>query len=303
MTFFDVCCGTGAISLRLLNSRARSLPMIGSKGAYAASVLDAIGVRGRRPDRLVMVDCGPWGCFWKAIAQERRGLDVATVVETSWSRWLQMGRASFVGVGPDSRPDGQSVYDHLSASPVSTDLVERSAAFACLQIANARGRAVQVQAGAWVTHGYAHLSKSGRAKGFSERLRLRQVADRIRALAGVDWPPTTVHASDLRLLELEPREGDFVVIDPPYDGTLGYGDLDLDRREVLYQARMLCSRGATVGICEGQQLDADLPTWHCHPVSGSNWQPRTMGNTTEWLTMSRAPRVAEQLSLLSGACR
>ena len=284
-TFFDLCCGTGALTLRLLDPNAEPFPMTGCKRDYAPALLDLLGIRGQRPDRIVMVDAGPWGDFWQTVAQVGRGAEVAEYVQ------------DVVGAAGA----GAAVFEHFAkAEPVPSDPVARAAVFACLQVANARGRAVQVDGDAWVTHGYAHLSDLAREKGFGERLRPHRVAERIRTLAGIDWPPTVVHAADLRTIDLDPREGDVVAMDPPYDRTLGYGDRDLDRGEVLYQARMLAARGAVVGICEGEPLKADLPGWYAAAVAGSSWRARTMGDTTEWLTMTHPPQLpAVQMGLFA----
>ena len=42
--FYDLCCGSGAISLALIES-------------------------GHDPKDIVMIDAGPWGAFWKAIGE------------------------------------------------------------------------------------------------------------------------------------------------------------------------------------------------------------------------------------------
>jgi D12 class N6 adenine-specific DNA methyltransferase len=43
-TFYDLCCGSGAVSLALVET-------------------------GHSPERIIMVDKGPWGKFWKAIGE------------------------------------------------------------------------------------------------------------------------------------------------------------------------------------------------------------------------------------------
>ena len=43
-TFYDLCCGSGAVSLALVN-------------------------KGHSPEQIVMVDKGPWGLFWQAIGR------------------------------------------------------------------------------------------------------------------------------------------------------------------------------------------------------------------------------------------
>jgi hypothetical protein len=54
--FYDVCCGSGAVTLALLS-------------------------RGHAPGRIVMVEAGPWGIFWQSITEGSFSLDV-------FDRWL-----------------------------------------------------------------------------------------------------------------------------------------------------------------------------------------------------------------------
>ena len=270
-TFYDLCCGTGALTLRLLDApRSSPFPMTGCKRAYADPILVALGAAGRRPANIVMADCGPWGNFWTVLAQERLGVQIAEYIEDV--------------IGPVG--EGAELFDHLKTEPVPADALGQAAVLACLQVANGRGRAVQINDGVWRTHGYGHLSNLAREKGFPERLRPHRVAERVRGLAAVDWPTVAVHTGDLRTLNLAPQEGDVVVLDPPYKDTLGYGGLDLDRPEVLYQGHMLAVRGATVGICERESLANDLPGWVSHEVKGKMWQKRSMGKGGEWITIS-----------------
>lgn len=281
MTFYDLCCGTGAITLRLLSPFAESLPMMGRKADFATSILDLMDLRGVRPDRIVMADCGPWGEFWRVVAESQRGEAVARVIE------------GFAG-------DGDDLFAVLSIEAPPHDSIAFAAAFACLQTANASGRAVQVSDQRWKTHGYAHLTDSARDKGFPERLRKRQVADRVRSFAGLDWPPTRVITCDLRYAQIEPEFGDVVVVDPPYKGTTGYHGLDLTRAEVAHLARVAAARGARVGICEGEPVRALTDSgWWSSQVAGGSWR-KAKSEKVEWLTTSFEAAQPEQLSFGGG---
>ena len=48
--FYDLCCGCGAVSLALVN-------------------------KGITPDKITMIDIGPWGEFWMRIVAETFSLD------------------------------------------------------------------------------------------------------------------------------------------------------------------------------------------------------------------------------------
>jgi hypothetical protein len=101
------------------------------------------------------------------------------------------------------------------------------------------------------------------------------------------WPPVTV-CSDAR--EVDPGqlpEGTVAYMDPPYQGTTGYGH-DLDRDAVVALARRWADAGAVVCISEAEPIEA--LGWHHVEITGCRkGQRRTFGGTHEWLTLNREP--------------
>lgn len=135
--------------------------------------------------------------------------------------------------------------------------------------------------------GYAHLSDGARARGFTERLRPLILASRVEAIMQLAWPPTTVIHDDATRAAIAPA--DRMVIDPPYQGTCGYGD-ELTREHVCKLAQAYAEAGATVGVCEAEPLGGTgpLPGWTSTRLRRAGSMQRT-APVDEWLTTSAAP--------------
>lgn len=190
-----------------------------------------------------------------------------------------------------SRIDGLS----FARWPAPSDaLAEVVAAWVVLQSGSARGRPVDIEGGEWQTAGYAHLTPSARDKGFTSRLHLPRISDRVARLEEGAWPSVAcVHGSALDALPLALALGRRarVLLDPPYhrDGDTdrdrtGYG-ADLPLADTLQMAAQLDDVGALVTICEGGPLARDLgPGWYSYDYS-SHFSGRVVGR--EWVTCNR----------------
>lgn len=183
-------------------------------------------------------------------------------------------------------------------------LAHHLATFLCLQAGAALAKPVTVHDGAWKTSGYAHLSESGRAKGFTSRLRPDLLARRVEDLPNGDGR-TTFIAAHARAEDSIPQgdlSGCYALIDPPYVGCTGYA-ADCARDQVVDMARDLQARGAHVAICEAEPLP--IKGWHHVDITGHGrgqvWKERRAKG--EWLTLSHPPvRVpAQQLNLLASS--
>jgi integrase/16S rRNA G966 N2-methylase RsmD len=76
---FDLCCGTGAISMELLN-------------------------RGFEPSKLAMVDAGPWGAFWEAVSTRSFPIErLAQLVELVPKRQTEINKWITQLAGEESR--------------------------------------------------------------------------------------------------------------------------------------------------------------------------------------------------------
>lgn len=189
----------------------------------------------------------------------------------------------------------------------ATEAAELVAAFLTLQAANGRGRPVKIRDGRWATAGFAHLSQNAREKGFTERLHLSRLANRVDRLIEVPWPPTGTYqgcASDV--VDLVAAAGGEAVafLDGPYhrDGDqdrdrTGYG-WDLPLKQTLQIAARLGDAGARVLITEGGPLARDLgPGWHSYDLTEAS---SGVVKGREWLTVNARADLglAEQTSLL-----
>lgn len=267
--WLDLCCGSLAVTLRLIGGHDAPPPpasYMGGKRRWAESILDLMGVRGQRPERVVLCDAGEWGAFWQAVLVDGHGPAVVAQLR----QWARDGE------------QGEALWHELESVGVPDDPAERAAAFVALQHASVGAKPVRAADGWWVTSGYAGLHASAALKGFRERLLPHTIADRLQAVLGLDWPPVTV----LRALDdAQAEPGAVAYIDPPYAGTTGYGLPEVD---VPALAARLAAQGARVAVSEGRPLPFD--GWHhARPQPGRTWQARTFGPTDEWLTCNFEP--------------
>lgn len=166
------------------------------------------------------------------------------------------------------------------------------AAFLVLQAGNGRGRPVELTDGAWRTAGFAHLSNSAREKGFTERLQLPILGDRVDQIGRGDWPAevacAVAGAEQVAPLALDAADGLVAFFDPPYhvDGErersrTGYG-WDLAHERVLQLAARTADARAKVLITEGGPLARRLgPGWYSANIT-AHFTGRVVGE--EWIT-------------------
>jgi 16S rRNA G966 N2-methylase RsmD len=110
----------------------------------------------------------------------------------------------------------------------------------------------------------------------------------IRHLEQLPEVPASL-ATDARQLHPAPLPGRIVVyLDPPYQGTTGYGH-DLNRDEVVTLAMRWVDAGADVYISEAERIQ--IPGWHHVDITGCRrGQKRTFSKQQkEWVSCSRRP--------------
>jgi len=274
--FVDLCCGSGAVTLRLIGGPAARppAPYMGGKRRFAPAILDLLRLRGRMPDRIIMADAGPWATFWQTAIVDGRAAEIADALRALGRRPEKQGAALFKAIGDE---------------PVPEDPVAFCAVFLALQHGNAMGRPVVIIDGRWRRQGYAHLSRTAREKGsFGERLRPWRIAPEVLRVASLPWPPLEVIGGPLQQAELDLGAGAGAYIDPPYKGTTGYRPAVLGRRDLRSLADRLVVAGVLVGISEGEPIP--WRGWHHADVpDGGAWQARSFGPTSEWLTTSAPP--------------
>lgn len=84
MRFIEICCGSAAVSLRLLGNKQPPVAYMGAKTRYASRILAALGLTpGQRIDEVVLVDAGPWAMVWARLST-RAGCRAVSRVLRSW---------------------------------------------------------------------------------------------------------------------------------------------------------------------------------------------------------------------------
>lgn len=190
--FYDLCCGSGAITFALIN-------------------------RGHDPERIVMVDSGPFGMLWEAIGAGTFSLD----------RFEAEVRKI-----PTDPARVQSYVAALARYPLAEDAIY---IFPILQAASFGGKAVGVEDGRWKHHGFRSLwlptATSNRRSSVNPMMpmpdtllaRMKACVPALRGVRGM-------HKS-LEELTREPKA--VVYIDPPYTGTTSYLGSEFDLPAVI----------------------------------------------------------------------
>ena len=201
--FYDLCCGSGAVSVALVNS------------GFPAS-------------KITMVDSGPWGAFWRAMGDgsfslERFAARVALVPKDP-----RLIKDYLVGLHRQKPKVDDFVYDFLllqagsfGAKPIggSPDLGWSAATFRSL---------------------WEPTATSNRRSHVNPMMpmpdtimdRVSKIVPAMKGVCGIHGPAQFAH------IEFDST----VYIDPPYHGTAGYGDsIDvLDVAEKLRAAGVAC---------------------------------------------------------------
>jgi hypothetical protein len=291
MIFIEPCSGGAAVALRLLGQRPLT-PYLGGKAEYADAIISALGIGDEPLEGLILNDAGPWGTAWETLGRFLEWREVAEKVERLGNQ--AKGKALFDLVAGAIPPPAYVGMEQPACG--------FTAAFLVLQSAAARGRPVCPELERWSTPGYAHLSGSARAKGFTERLRPDLLAKRIRAIgqaferlqrSGYVLGGCVDMAACGELLRGSRAASRAVVyIDPPYQSTTGYQHT-VDPESLRRVAERWRQDGALVAVSEGVPLPWE--GWH-HIRLNRPGGRRRMGRVSEWLTMSRPPRGQLQLA-------
>lgn len=190
--FYDLCCGSGAVSIELVN-------------------------RGIDPSRIWMLDISSWGSFWFAIGSGKFNMDVFD---------------QFLSSLPSDKRDFKAHISKLSALPVGDHEAElypvlQACSFGGKQIWRNGERWINACfRNYWEpTATSIRRSPANPMQPSATELR-RRINDLVSGMKGV----TCLKIDIMKLLE-DPLPNDAVVyIDPPYKNTTGYGfDLDITK--------------------------------------------------------------------------
>ena len=265
LTFVELCAGSAAVSLHLLGGQHAKppAPYQGSKRAYAASLLDIMGlVPGQTVEHLVLVEPGPWAAVWQVMSQGG-AMGIVAAMEPWCVPDAAQQHATF-----------NRLRDSLLAGALVDPVAEAAGWLWCLsrtpEGAVNRGCKCNLTWQRGLNHGAG-----------GHNIKLDDPMRGVLALAGLRWPPTTVHRCSAT--QVQPVAGAIAYLDPPYKGTSGYLD-EFPAAQVRQVAEDWHAAGATVCISEARRV---VPTWRVRKVqrnANHNWA----GKRTEYVTCSPA---------------
>lgn len=183
--FYDLCCGSGAVSIELVN-------------------------RGVDPSRITMLDLSSWGKFWSAIGSGAFNMD------------------TFDQLLSDLPGDKRKIKAHMSALSALPMRDQEPELYLVLQACSFGGKQIWRNGESWAnaffrdywepTATSVRRSHANPMQPSPTELR-RRVEVLVNGMAGV-----TCLTGDIMTVLDDPFPRDAVVyVDPPYQGTTGYG--------------------------------------------------------------------------------
>jgi site-specific DNA-adenine methylase len=202
--FFDLCCGSGAISLEMV-----------FRGWF-------------EPTQITMVDAGPWGLFWEAVGRSQFQLYMMEY----WCNQVPTDRAQI-----------KEFMEHLSKQPVDQNapyvfLLLQAASFGgkAIWIKDGRWQNCSFRSYWQPTATSSRRSPVNPMMPMPETLYSR-VCEIVSAMDGVNGICGKVES-------VCPPHDSLVYIDPDYEGTTGYGhSLDVREYSKRLRARHYISEG------------------------------------------------------------
>ena len=286
------CAGLASLSLAVACGRPTDAPWArpGSKTGYARALLRLAGLSQWRPEEIVWAepsaDCR---MMLRAYRDPERLLQAAALCR----EW-----------GTAAGDEGQrELWARLKAEGPPGEYTAREVA----RVAAVQARTVS-QAGVKAFGGNGKGDwKPSKKFGLStwRQYPNEAPAAKLEATTAGRWPPTRLYR-DVREIEVV---GDALLyLDPPYSGTMGYSEGDLQGPDVLDLCRRWSAAGSLVMLSEAVTLAAELGEGWCALNIGSvrTRQARSGANrgcVSEWVTMNRPPawRPGVQAGLFGGA--
>lgn len=269
--YVESCAGGAAVALHLHGAKRALMPYQGSKWTYRkaiAALYEEMGFPGR-PEQTFLNDPGPWHIAHQGLLEKRESVLGA------------------LGVYANGDPRG--IYTSLLGDSLCASPALNAADFLFLQRLAYNCKAVTVREGRWVSPGFNPTSAYGTPateRFGAVRPMVPSLIKTIEALPPA-WNSSNVHVSS-------DSAEDFLVsadvpvlyyIDPPYEGTTGYGH-SFERHKVLDHAERLAFQGHAVVISEAERLDRVLGHgWEARQIAGpSDSGSPFKSKKPEWLT-------------------
>ena len=244
--FVELCCGSGAVTLEMLR-----------RGAV-------------RPDDVTMIDQGPWGWVWEDIGKGAFPVDLLRLLVAD------------VPKDPAQHNDWLRSWSAFPANRRSAP-----ALFLLLQAGAFGGKAIWLNEGAWQNTSFRKhwLPKPGTSRKSPVNVFMPQPAallDRVLAVCDLALG-VSARRDDART---EQARKATVYVDPPYEGTTGYGyDINVENLSSRWRAR-----GARVYVSEAR------------PIPGHVAQLLSAGEAKGGISGKRKRAAAEWLSVGDAAC-
>lgn len=182
--FYDICCGSGAVSLELMN-------------------------RGFPPNRIHMCDIGPWGEFWHAVGT--RTFDVGRFAE-------------YLSAVPENKADVQAYAKALSETDANEDtayvfLLLQAASFGGKQVWR---RGPKWMHSSFRNYWQPTGTSVRRSPVNPLQPQPPELLRRVRAIVD-GCQGITCTNGDVSEISIPPGQKAVVYLDPPYPGTTSYG--------------------------------------------------------------------------------
>lgn len=210
--FYDLCSGSGAITLELIN-------------------------QGVSPRKIVMVEKGVYGEFWRSIGEGSFNLEILKE---------EIGKL----------PEKELISSYLKEmSKKEVDERLKIYHYILMQSGSFGSKQIWLEGGKWCNASFRSYWKptetSNRRSVVNPMMPMPEtVYKRVEKIVERLSGELEVKVCDIKELKLDLKEGDIIYIDPPYKGTQGYG-YDLDYEEVIerYRGR------AEIYVSEGKELE------------------------------------------------
>lgn len=296
----ELCCGTAAVSLWAL-ARVRPLTgYMGSKRADAAALVRALDVAD--PDRVTLVDGGPWGDVWQTLSR-REGRAVVAATLREWGERGTLPEVWPTLLYPPPEPPALRAAQYLALQSRSAGCIPvwwsaetdrwESPSGSRTEVAHQRngcdlakraqgddGRGKRFTGPAYAMGegsrrpGPAHQRRPFNTIGARGIIHIETLAERVEALDRIDWSRVEIIHDDVGAVA--PVPGSRVYFDPPYLGSPRYARL-LPRSRVIETALAHAAVADLVVVSEAEPLP--LEGWFSCPLRGRG--------KPEWLTASR----------------
>lgn len=216
--YADLCCGSGAISLELVS-------------------------RGVLPEKITMIDRGPWGLFWESIGSGK----------------FEIGILDFyINKFPTDIREYKNFFEELSQQSSAIDTVY---VFLLLQAASFGSKPIWIKDNKWQNCSFRNYweptSTSNRRYSVNPMMPMpKTLKERIKIISekmmGVDGKCADI-------LSFAPKPNTTIYVDPPYQDRTAYGfDFDLEKLKSTLKQKIFLSEGVALNadaikISEGRK--------------------------------------------------